>query len=389
MAVSILDQNGNSQELDLTSAIYQEAADKQCSVSQLLSHKYPTNEAKYGSTFSQVQAAAGMFMQGDAGAGITKAPIGQILDGGLSAGVVTREGTPVSRLIFPATVFDILESKLKTDTTGDVAIFNNNLVAVSETTQGSRYEQPILNFGKPEGARSTPTAQLALPSSMMTLNVSDVSRSIPSFSLGLTISQEALRATTLDFVSLSLARQAEYERGALMDGWINAMVAGDTDMGLTALSTVKASSFDSTIVAAGALTHKAWVSWMRSNRRVRTIDWIICDTATYLSIVTRSGRPTVQNADDVSNSLMTIITDPANPGLSNPKVFLVETGVVPANTIVGLDSRYAIRKITNLQAEYSAAQELVMRRGTELRFDFGEVATRMYDNAFDVLQLIP
>ena len=67
----------------------------------------------------------------------------------------------------------------------------------------------------------------------------------------------------------------------------------------------------------------------------------------------------------------------------------MEPGVVPANTIVGLDSRYAIRKITNLQAEYSAAQELVMRRGQELRFDFGEVATRMYDNAFDVLQLIP
>ena len=76
--------------------------------------------------------------------------------------------------------------------------------------------------------------------------------------------------------------------------------------------------------------------------------------------------------------------------LANPEAsvkFIVEDGVIPANTIMGLDSRYAIQRIKNSEAEYTAVEDFVMRKSTALRFDFGEIAYRLFDDAFDVLSL--
>jgi hypothetical protein len=111
------------------------------------------------------------------------------------------------------------------------------------------------------------------------------------------------------------------------------------------------------------------------------------DIDTYLAVVNRAGRPVVTDVGDGSMERLQITTDPLNPGLPNPKVFIVEAGVIPTNTIIGLDSRYALRKVRNLQAEYKAAEALVMRRGEQMRFDWSELILRIYDDAFSVLSL--
>ena len=74
--------------------------------------------------------------------------------------------------------------------------------------------------------------------------------------------------------------------------------------------------------------------------------------------------------------------------LSNLNYFVTEdSSGWPANTLMGLDSRYAIHRIRNSAAAYSAVEEFVLRRAKALRFDFSEIAYRMFDDAFDVLSL--
>lgn len=384
----IIDKFGGEQQVTLDASIYKEAAAAKCSVKQLLAHKYPTDEAKYGSTFNQLMAASGVFVKDAPEVGVRKSTVAEIMDGAfeIGAGVITRDATPTSRILFPAVVLEAIEDRLRTDTSGDLAIFDR-MISESISIDGPKYEQPILNLSRPATYRSQPIAQLSEPAVMMHMTVSDSSKTIPSFALGMTIAEEAKRAWTIDFVTMSLVRQAEAERSALMDQYIGMILNGDVDWGMPALAQVKANTFDSAIVANGALTHKAWVKWLRAGRRTRTIDYCIMDIDTYLAVVNRAGRPVVTDAGDGSMERLQITTDPLNPGLPNPKVFIVEAGVIPTNTIIGLDSRYALRKVRNLQAEYKAAEALVMRRGEQMRFDWSELILRIYDDAFSVLSL--
>lgn len=387
MSISIIDAAGARQEIDLDVSIYKEAADKRLTVPQLLDAKFPTDASAYGSTFEQVMAASGLYLKGDRKAGIIKATIGEILEpqNGIGAGVVTRDATPMSRLIFPAVVEQAMENKLREDTDSDVAIFNS-MVALSDDIDGDQYQQPLLDFAVPEAARSQPISQLSEPATMMTLKVSEVSRTIPSFALGMVISEKAFKAATIDFVALSLARQAEVEQAKLIDSYLNSMIAGDVDFGMAALSSVKANTFDSTIVANGTITHKAWIKWLRRNSRIRKIDWVICDVDTYLAIEGRAGKPTVNN-DDPNSPRIDALLNAKNVRIGNVNVFLVESGVLPANAIIGLDSRYAIRKVRNLNANYRAQEQLVMRRGEALRWDWSEMCYRMFDQGWDYLSL--
>ena len=57
----------------------------------------------------------------------------------------------------------------------------------------------------------------------------------------------------------------------------------------------------------------------------------------------------------------------------------------PANTILGIDSRYAIQRVTSTNASYQAQEEFVLRRSSAMRFDYGTLSRRLYNDAFEVL----
>jgi hypothetical protein len=76
-----------------------------------------------------------------------------------------------------------------------------------------------------------------------------------------------------------------------------------------------------------------------------------------------------------------------NLSINAPPVLIVDDGVIPADTIVGLDSRYAIRRVINAQASYSAIEQYLMRRASAFRIDYGEFSHRLFDDAFSVMEL--
>lgn len=68
-------------------------------------------------------------------------------------------------------------------------------------------------------------------------------------------------------------------------------------------------------------------------------------------------------------------------------LFLCDTEVAGANTVVSLDTRYGIRRVINVSANYSAVQEFVLRKARALRIDYAEMAHSLYPEAFEKMTL--
>jgi len=56
---------------------------------------------------------------------------------------------------------------------------------------------------------------------------------------------------------------------------------------------------------------------------------------------------------------------------------------------MGLDKSYAIHRVSSSSIAYTGVENFVLRRAEALRVDFGEIAYRLYDDAFDTLTYTP
>lgn len=391
---SILTADGTRQECPVTLDSYKAAEDAGLSLSQYINLQFPTNIDAHGTAFEQMMQACGLYLSEDRHFGHRPPSLKHILEGTatLSGGAVVRpDGSksrdPSGRLLFPAVLIDLLESVLRDNKENYIGAFLE-MVAFTRSIASPKYEQVIIDHSAPQAARGQPIGQLGRPARMLTLKTSDVSRTIPTYAIGIEASREALAAATLDLIALAVREHALEERAAAIDRDLLAMVNGDTDSGQTALSSITAQSLDSAIVAAGNITQKAWVKYLRRKWRKRTLTNIICDLDTYLAIEGRSGRPVKEHEPAVDERLNTMpkVRLPGIP--SDVSIFTTETSILGANTLVGLDKSKAMRRVVYTGAEYSAVEEFVMRKSTVMRMDWAERIERAgYDEAFDKMTL--
>jgi hypothetical protein len=388
---SFIDINGAVQKVELDATVYREAADKGLSVEALINQNYPV-KAGDASAFEQLCASEGMFLQANRKFGIRPATMDAILNGAkIEAGSVVRDAVPTSRILFPAVQMSVLENKLREDNSGIISAFGQ-MVAVDDSINLDRYERPFLNFSKPEGARTKAIAQLSEPTSMLSITVSDKSYRITGTSIGMEISDEAVRSTSMDLVTMAMQRQAEVEMAEKIEDFVINFLNGDPDQDMVALSAVSgstatASTFHGSALGAGVLSQKAWVKYLFNNAKKRTINYVITDIDGAMAIENRTGRPTVQGDNATSTRIDTLesIVNPMWP--DQVKVFVTTDPNWPANTIVGFDSRYAIHRVTSTILAYQAAEAYAMRRSTKFRIDTGAIAYRLFDEAWNVLTL--
>lgn len=392
---SVLDRSGGRVEIDVEVEDYKAAAEAGLSLSQHLALKYPTVDTAAGTVFEQCMQSAGLFLRPDRETGLRPPTMKSVLDGNLrfgAAGAITRNdgsnnNTTTGRMLFPEVIMQMIAHELSTNNE-DVLGGYTELAATTEFVTGPKFEQPIINTSAPEGEGSAnrPIAQLAEPSTMVSITLSETTRRIPTKSVGLTFSDEALAATTLDLVGIIMTAQARGERIRMIEGQMAAMLNGDADVGESALSAVTAQSFDSSITQAGQMTHLAWVKYLRDRYQQMTITDIITDVDTALKIEARTGKPTVQSDDPNSPRIDALFTL-KNLNLPAPRILLVPTATVGANTLVGLDRRFAIRRVVNVAASYSAIEQYVIRRATSLRVDYGEISHKLFTTAWHKMTL--
>ena len=389
---SFIDNTGATQQVNLDIGIYRQAAEVGLSVEQYINQTYPT-QAEAPSAFEQLCASEGLIVGRDRSYGIRPSSLDRVLNGAvrMEAGTVVRDAVPASRILFPAFTMAAIENKLRSSDYGSVAQFRA-MAAVEDTIANERFERPILDFSRPEAGRSKPVAQLSEPASMLTITASDKAWRITGKSVGMEISDQAMRSTSLDLVTLAMTRQYETEMVEEVEQAFLSFLNGDVDLDMAALSTVTdavvtAETLDSSLSANGTLSQKAWVGWLFRGNRKRTITHVITDIAGALAIEGRSGRPTVQTDNATSKRIATGMTvvNPAWP--DQVRVFISQDPNWPANTVVGFDSTYGYAIVNSSVLAYEAAEAYAMRRSTKFRVDRGMVAYRLFDDAWSVLQL--
>ncbi len=380
-----LDKDGLQQEVTLKPSIYKEALNAGLSVPQLINRNFPTSSTT-NSTFDQLCVSSGLIVGKNREFGLRSPTIGNMLDGKseFSAASNTLDANPASRILYPAVVLEMVEDAMQRNRELDSNLFEQ-MIGIDTSITSNRFEWPVISLRRAEAARARAIAQLAEPQLMLSITSADVSRSLLVTSIGMEVSDQALQATTLDFVNLALTRQMQVERNAKTYEYLLGFLNGDADMGQSALPQVRANTFDSTIMAAGNVTKRALTAWLVSNYYVRQINWIVTDLGGAFAI--ESALATTNTNEHVPGALVPQFSL-VNRMLSQLKLFIVEPGRNwPVNTIMGFQGDSAIHRVRNTAASYSAVENFVMRRSTQLRIDSAEIAYRQWDEAFSVLSL--
>lgn len=308
-----------------------------------------------------------------------------------TAAAIQNDGSITGRLVTQAYLMDAIENKLVSSDYGFTGLFNSH-AAVVDSISNTKFDRPILNFSKPEGARSRSIAQLSEPASMLSITVSDTSYKIPGTSIGMEYSDEALMSVSLPIITLAMTRQAEVENLERIEGYMLAFLNGDTDVGMTALSSVAGAiknaktDYDPTL-AVGKLNQAAWIGWLFNNSRKRKISTVITDLKGAMAIAIRADRPTVMTDNPTSNRIDSI-ESVVNPTWADKVDVIISSDPNwPANTIVGFDDRFAYHVVNSTTLSYSAMEAYAIRRATKMRIDSGSIAYRLFDDAWSVLTL--
>lgn len=378
--LSIQDENGGPQQIALSLDTYKAAYDAKLTLGQYVNSKYRTDPKKHGTVFAQMMASAGLFLRSDNAYGVKPPTMAEMLNGdaakiAVNLGAVVRpdgskSDTISGRLLFPAALLEMVENSLRPNIETYIGAFMS-MVATTVNVNSPKYEQPIVNFTKARNSRSNPIAQLDKPAMMATFTVSEVSKTLPTYAIGLEFSEQAMKAMTIDFIAKCISEQQVFERASRMTDDLVGIVVGDVDSGQSALTGFAASTLDAAATG-GVLTQKAWVKYLRANWMKMTITDVICDIDTYLAIQNRTGRPTRNDQSTTDERLNTVpqISLPGIPGQVN--VFVTDGSPLGTNTMLGLDRSKAFRRVVYTGAAYSEIEQWVLRRGYGMRMDWSE-----------------
>ena len=386
---AFIDAQGATQQFEMNLDVVREAGAARLSVRDYLNSTLTTNVEAYGDPFSQLCASEGIVLQPSRRHGIRSPSLAQTLDGRtlLEAGAIVRQPSNQGRVLLMPAIGALIEDKLLSDLEMNAAALDN-MIALDDTIADEWLLWPEINFAHPEAARSQVTSQLAKPASMMSITTSEKSVRIPTFSLGIEWAEQATKYVNLDLLTLAISRQVANERNARANEYLLSLYSGDPDMSQPSLSTagkvVTALSLDAAATAGS--TQLAWMSWLYADSKKRRITHLVTDIAGAMAIENRTGRPTVVQDNPGSKRINN------NVYVSNPTwapdlpIFIVDSTVGwPAKTIMGIDANFAIHRVTSTNASYSAQEDFVLRRGSAMRMDFGQIIRRLFVDAFAVL----
>lgn len=396
------DKAGAIVQAAITPEVYREAFDANMSVEHYLNRKYPEADASLGTAFQQILASDGLALPSKNPLGIRASSVAEVLDGKSSLGAAANpkdQGSPFgqsSRILFPAAIVAMVEDKVLKDYATDTVVFND-MVAAELAIGNENFIQPVISYGGqggPESVKAQRISQFSEPPTMIRFATSDRQRSIPTYGIGLEFSNQALRATTLDLVALTLGRFLMIEKDSRVYAYLANIFSGDSDLNTGAVSAVTTTSLDAGATG-GVVTHKSWVKFLARNRKKRKITHVMGDIDTYLKVEGRTGRPGSNNYDPTLARI-----DPqavaANVTFGGDvKWFIVDSaadgGPVPANTVWAMDSTKGIVRVSNTAAAYTASEQFALRRSEAMVMHWSEDVYRMFGDTdlspFDVLTI--
>lgn len=370
--------------IDVTVEAYKHAAEKGMTLRQYVKCLAQDWDRSMGEPLDQMFAHSGLF--DGKNFGMPSMALSDLIAQPLADGFRRPDGGDNSlgaRLLYPQLILETMQANPLRNDGSDILSIWEELVSVTRNVNGTKADQPIINTEAPEGSRSGRVAQLAEPETIVSITTGDKSFRIPTNSIGLMISDEAMAATSIDLVRVVMEAQSRGDRIRRVNEQIKALVFGDIDRGIEALPFIKANSFDSKITANGQITKRAYIKWLHSVSDFANIGHVLTNIDTALDL-DDALLPSVTGTDAAK------IVAPfggLNLGLTAPKMVPFKVETFGAGVLVGMDARYAIQRFVNVSASYDAIEEYVMRKATAFRVDYGEMSTRLVDEAWSVLSL--
>lgn len=378
--------SGKLVEKNVDHTIYKEAADQKLTVPDLLMRKCGDADLSFGTPFEQALLHSGLIDRKHRPAGMVAPSMKDIMTENINMSAIRSpdgNNTAISaRMLFPQVILEVMRDYL-TEDKGDFINGYNAMVGLTENVTSARVDQPTIDVRANENVSEGQIAQLSEPPALVNITVGDTTHRIPTDSIGLLISDEALESTSLDLVNIAMSAHARGKRIRMVESNIKNMVFGDADIGMNALPTVTAQSFDSAITANGEITRRAWLKWLRDGYQKRSINSVMMTLDTYFQledVLLPKNYSVELRQTSVGNNLMNMMVAPQN-------ILIVDPSVVGEGVVVGLDSRYAIRRFVNVSASYEAIENFVLRRAKAFRVDHGEMSRRLYDEAWSVMEL--
>ncbi len=383
MKASYIDSTGGVQQVEITAdMLLDKPREAGLSPTAYINRTFADANLKVGTAMEQFRSSLGIYAQGNKDFGFTDLTLGQI-EANLNVSKGTGTMGTESRAFVVQTILDATESKMLKDMTSDTTAFDS-MVGMNMSIATEVFEQPVIDYTKTEAGKSQRMAQNAPPPLLISFSTSDVVRKLPVWNMGMQWSDQALRATTLDFVTMSVARYLMIERDERVNTYLSEVFLGGGDLNKTTVATVASSALDATSTG-GVLTHKAWVKFLARNRKYRKITHVACTVGTYLQIEGRTGRPGTVNYDTRMAGAIAGGQNamPINVSFGEDvKVFLVDDaadgGPIQEGQVWALDARSALTRVTNTGASYSAMEEYAMKRSSMMRFDWSEGIFRTY-----------
>lgn len=381
------DVHGKNVDMKLDLTAYQNAAENKRDLRQEVKYVAAAQGVEWdrskGDLLDQLFVSSGLL---DSQFGGNSLSMKDLQNATLANGFRAPDGSDQSigaRLLFPQMILDTFKQNELDKDGSDIIGQWQDLVAITTNLNGQRADQPIINTKGPEGSEDQRIAQLAEPVTMVSITTGQKSYNVPTQSIGLMVSDQARDVATVDLVKLVMESQARGQRIRNIERQLKAMVLGDEDLGMLALDSVKAKDFDASITAAGKITKRAYIKWLRHNANKANLTRVLAGIDEVLDLDEQ--LTAYQNTNDTSK-----IATPYNGidfGIPTPQFLTFDQDLFGANTYVGLDPRYAIQRFVNVSAAYEGIEEYVMRRATAFRVDYGEMATRLRDDAWSVLKL--
>ena len=353
----------------------------------------------YGQPFDQACQSVGIYPRNDRKRGLISPSISQMFAGmapgamGLTAtsngpgSIVApggNDGTVAGRLFYPEILMDRIRSSLTRDNS-DVEAGFDSMIAVTESIAGAHYLQPIINITHPEESASQPISQDAEPQVMLSITAAETSKRIATKSIGIRITDEAAQYASLDLVATAVEAQTRSERIRMVENDIKNIVMGSKDNGMTPLVAKSIADYDA-LATGGKVTQKAFLHILHDNYQTRNLNAAIMDLDTYLAYEGREGRPVVRD-DNGTDGRVNSDVRPMNLNLGNVPVLLLKNDIMGANMSLFLDTRFALRKVVNVLAQYDAIERFVLRKSSAMRMDYGQHTTRLYDEAFELVDI--
>lgn len=387
---------------------YRLASENNMRASGVVNARHFDADPAYGSAFEQGMRYLGIYAKDDSKHGIMATRIKDILDGTCTskmsgyqmaggASIVSPKapvggGTPASRLFFPEVILGFIQDELQADYGAEETAWNS-MFAMNTSIASEVWTQPRINTTAPQAQDMRPIGQSQMPTNMISITASQTSHALGAQSIGLTMSEAAMRDATIDLVSIIVKEQTLGQRMRMLWRDLNRVITGNPDHGEAALTPegFKA-TYDST-AAANTVTHKGYLGLLWDPTRVYSWNMLFGPLASYMAIEQRTGRPLMYDPATATTNMGnegSYGLNPGNPRLinfttANPSYLIVPDGVVPNNQIVCLDTRYAIARVTNVSANYSALENNLLSRSTSWRWDMSEFVYRFREDAIKVV----